>query len=415
MTIDTNTLRSIQHLTANLQPELSLMRRELHQHPELSGQESNTSSYIAEKLQHLGLSVQSNVGGFGIIADWITDPSKPTVALRLDIDALPISETSDVPYRSKVHGVMHACGHDVHATVGVGTAAVLASLGKDLPGNVRFIYQPEEEEITGALRMIRAGALSKPVPAAIFGLHVAPIPVGQIAWTDDLFLAGFDHYLASLVPKENMRISPEQLDAIAQRCCRVILGLNRWTLPETWAEMQIFWELMQTGHPDLQHFIIYDASTDADDPLAWRGQFGIGIKAANAHLRRAAVGRIRASINAITLAHQTDYHLEPMGSLPDVRNDPDLVRCALPSLQQAVGKQNIIQLKGAFPFNCEDFAYYTKLIPGAMYWLGGANPKTRQYAMLHTPDFDVDEACLSVGVMAMSAILVETLQQNPLK
>lgn len=412
MTLDPNILNSLHHHTANLHPELSLIRRALHQHPELSGEESWTSAFIAEKLEKLGLLVQTRAGGFGIIADWITDPAKPTVALRVDMDALPISEINDVPYRSQVPGVMHACGHDVHSAVGFGTAAVLAELGKNLPGNIRFIFQPEEEEITGALRMIRAGALIDPVPRAILGLHVAPLPVGKIAWTDNLFLAGFEHYLAKIIPGDRSAASSEKLDAVAKRCCQVIKGFNRWTLPETRDEMQAMWKLMQSNDPDLQHFTIFDASTDEEDLIARRGQFGIGIKAASHALRRAAIGRVKASLNTITQANQTHYQLEPMGSMPDVRNHPELVQATLPALRQVIGAPNAIQLKAAFPFNCEDFAIYTKLIPGAMYWVGAANPQKGQFAMLHTPNFDVDETCLTTGVMAMSALLIGALQQD---
>lgn len=406
------TIQKLQRLTEKLFPTLRQIRRELHQHPELSGQEAWTAAYLADKLERLGLEVKNGVGGHGLVADLQTNPAWETAALRVDMDALPIHEVNDVPYRSAIPGLMHACGHDVHCAVGIGTAALLAALREDLPGNVRFLFQPEEEEITGAMRMIRGGALADPTPTAIFGLHVAPIPAGQIAWSDGLFLAGFEHTLCTLTSQESASISPGHLDAVAERCCQVIRSFNRWELPNTWEEMQSFWQKLQDGSHALRHFIVYDASRDPEDPSAWPGQFGIGIKAANHHLRRTAIGRIKASLNTICRVTRTHYRLDPMGSMIDMRNDPALVHAVLPPLQEAVGPLNLRQLQAAFPFNCEDFAYYTKQIPGLMIWLGAADPKVGKFAMLHTPNFDVDETCIKTGVLAMSAMLLHRLSSK---
>ena len=178
------------------------LRRALHRHPELSGDESWTAATLKTELEKLGWEVRPRMGGHSLVADWITDPTKPTVALRVDMDALPIHEVNNVPYRSEIPGVMHACGHDVHSAIGVGVAGVIAALGESVPGNIRILFQAEEEEITGALRMIRAGALTNPKPAAIFGLHVSPFPGGKIAWTDGLFLSGFQHYLVTLCSRK---------------------------------------------------------------------------------------------------------------------------------------------------------------------------------------------------------------------
>lgn len=410
MDLKTKTTQSIRQNTADQFPVLRQIRRDLHQHPELSGHESWTASYLAEKLERLGLEVTTGVGGHGLFADLITDPAKPTLALRVDMDALPIHETNEVPYRSKFPGQMHACGHDVHSAIGIGAAAVCTLMAETLPGNIRFIFQPEEEEITGALRMIRDGVLDNPAPRAIFGLHVAPIPAGLVAWTDDLFLAGFDHYLCTITSKEGFNFPVQHLDAIAKRCSQKIRGFNQWHLPETWEGMQSFWQKMQEGSQDLRQFIIYDATLNEDDPMAWHGQFGIGIKAASHHLRRTAVGRIKATLNTICRLTNTNYHFEPVGTMIDMRNDFHLVQTTRPALAQQIGADHTVQLQAAFPFNCEDFAYYTKHIPGAMYWLGAADPDRGKFAMLHTPDFDVDEACLTTGTMAMTALLFSALQ-----
>jgi metal-dependent amidase/aminoacylase/carboxypeptidase family protein len=415
MPIIENFIPTIQTLTHQYFDDLVSIRRDLHCYPELSGQEVRTAQVLAGKLIELGLKVHTDNNSHGLWADLIIDSSQPSVALRLDMDALPITEVNRVSYRSRIPGVMHACGHDVHAAIGIGVAAVLSQMRAVLPGNIRLIFQPEEEEITGAVRMIRAGVLQNPTPAAIFGLHVAPLPAGQIGWTDDLFLAGFNHYLVTLTPPPGHFRTTAYLDAVARRCCQVIMRLNQWHLPETWEEMEAFWKLMQTGHKPLKHFIVYDAATNAEDPADWHGQFGLGIKAANTHLRKAGIARVRAALNPICRRTQTHYRVEPMGAMIDMRNHPQLVRSNLLALEKAVGAEDLRQIKAAFPFNCEDFAYYTKRIPGAMYWLGAANPDEVKFALLHTPDFDVDERCLASGTIAMATLLLNTLSQIPFK
>jgi metal-dependent amidase/aminoacylase/carboxypeptidase family protein len=176
--------------------------------------------------------------------------------------------------------------------------------------------------------------------------------------------------------------------------------------------METFWELMQSGPKELQNFIVYDATVDEEDPDAWPGQFGVGVKAANASLRKTAFGKIRAALNKVCRVTHTRFRIEKMGSMIDMRNQTDLVHSTLPSLELTLGTQNLIQLKAAFPFNCEDFAFYTKRIPGAMYWLGAANPIQGKYALLHTPDFDVDERCLVTGTGALAVLLWEALIIN---
>ena len=384
------------------------LRRALHQHPELSGEESWTAATLKSELEKLGWEVRPRMGGHSLVADWITDPSKPTVALRVDMDGLPIHEVNEVPYRSTILGVMHACGHDVHSAIGIGVAGVITALGDAVPGNIRILFQAEEEEITGALRMIRAGALTNPKPAAIFGLHVSPFPCGKVAWTDGLFLSGFQHYLVTLFPKEGWQGPESRLDDIAERCCRAIRDFNIWQLPETWPEMQRYCDLMQEGPPALAKFTTFEASRNPEHPEAWPGQFGVGIKAANAHLSRAALGKIKATLNTLCAVAHVGYRLESVGFMPDMRNDPELVQKTLPDLKTAFSS-DLLHVKATFPFNCEDFTFYTRTVPGAMVWLGGADPQHGKYAMLHTPNFDVDEDCLVVGARAMTTLLLSAL------
>lgn len=407
MNLSNATLKEIDTFTADLLPTMIGVRRELHQHPERSGQESWTSAYLAQLLDFLGLPVRRHVGGFGLVADLVVDPSAPTLAFRVDMDALPLEEINAVAYRSRAAGLMHACGHDVHSAIGFGTAAVLTHFRHLLSHNIRFIFQPEEEEITGALRMIRAGVLTRPVPDAIFGLHVAPLPAGRWAYSHGLFLSGFDHYLVTIRPDERSSSRSADAHAVAERCCQAILQFNQFILPETWDEMQAFWKIMADGSEDIQRFVVYDASTNPDEPDAWHGQMGLGIKAATPHLRRSAIGRVRAMLTAICRATHTRYQVKRVASMPDLINNARLVEHTLPILTRALGADNLVHLQGAFPFNCEDFAYFTEHIPGAMFWLGAADASAGKYAMLHTPDFDVDERCMHTGTVAIASILLD--------
>ncbi len=349
MILNAELAQTLRQQAAAIYEDLRQIRRYLHQFPELSGEEAHTATYLLDNLQGLGLTTKTNLGGHGFIADTISDPHKSTIALRVDIDALPIQEENDVPYRSQIPSVMHACGHDVHSAIGVGTAMLLSEMKSSLPANVRFIFQPEEEQISGALNMIRAGALKDPIPKAIWGLHVAPFQSGKIAWTDDLFLSGFKHYLVELFPKGEDDLPLAFLDQVAQHCCDAILALNRWHLPHSWDAMQSFWQTMQTGPSELQDFIVYDASTNTEEPEEWRGQFGIGVKAASPVLYHRALDQIREQLDLICKPLNLDYRILPMGSMGDVRNDLRLMKSALPVLKTALGEENTIKLNAAFP------------------------------------------------------------------
>jgi amidohydrolase len=185
----------IQSLAAALQPELLSTRRHLHMHPELSFHEFKTSAYIAERLQEMGIRFQDKVAGTGLVGIIEgKNPSSRTIALRADMDALPIQETNDVPYRSQNDGVMHACGHDVHTTSLLGAANILLQLRDQWEGSVKLIFQPGEEKLPGgASMMIREGVLENPKPDGIIGQHVMPlIPAGKVGFRSGIYMASTD-------------------------------------------------------------------------------------------------------------------------------------------------------------------------------------------------------------------------------
>lgn len=410
MPIDPALLPRIIELSQQLEPELVCLRRGLHQQPELSGQEEQTANTLINSLQASNVQIERCLSGFGFAA--LVHGKNPgrVAALRVDIDALPIQETNQHAFVSKQPGVMHACGHDVHSTIGVGVAKVLASLRDQFDGTALIIFQAEEEEISGALKIIRSGLLDHPKPEALFGLHVCPLPAGEIGWREGLFLSGFEHYLVKL--RDMHRPSDlARLELVAEYCCEAINALNTLHLPQDEQEEAAIWQGMLDGRPELQDFIVYAASTAEDDEPEYRGQLGLGIKAASRALRRAAKNTLKETISEICNAQQVKYSMREMGSMPDVINDKQLVSNSLPALRAVIGEENLLEIKAGYPFNCEDFAFYLKHLPGAMLWLGAANPERGMHARLHTPNFDADECCISVGVRAMSAVLLDVLSK----
>ncbi|MCJ7625468.1 MAG: amidohydrolase, partial [Anaerolineaceae bacterium] len=203
--------------SAELRETLIDIRRDLHMHPELSGEEKRTAGIVAERLNELGLDVQENVGGYSVIGILRGNSDSPVVAMRADMDASEGEDTIDRPYRSQVPGVTHLCGHDVHTSIGLGVAQILASMQDDIPGTVKFVFQPAEESIQGANAMIKDGALENPRPDAIFSQHIGPIPVGSYIWTKGLFLSGLDAYRVKLLSNKNDG-SHERLNEIAEEC-----------------------------------------------------------------------------------------------------------------------------------------------------------------------------------------------------
>lgn len=410
MPIEPVLLTKIKQLSQQLQPELVCLRRGLHQQPELSGQEEQTANTLINALQVCGVQVERCLSGFGFAA--LVHGREPgrVAALRVDIDALPIQETNQHTFVSQRPGVMHACGHDLHSAIGVGVAKVLASLRDQFEGTVLIIFQAEEEEITGALKIIRSGLLDHPKPEALFGLHVCPLPAGKLGYREGLFLSGFEHYLVKLRDQQKGD-DLARLEQVAESCCQAINALNTLDLPQDEQEEAATWQGMLDGRPELQDFVVYAASTAEEDEPEYRGQLGLGIKASSRALRRAAKKTVKETLDEVCHPLQVNFVMREMGSMPDVINDRQLVRQSLPALRAVISEEDFLEIKAGYPFNCEDFAFYLKHLPGAMFWLGAANPERGMHARLHTSNFDVDEGCIAVGVRAMSAVLLDVLSK----
>ncbi|HZS08481.1 MAG TPA: amidohydrolase [Blastocatellia bacterium] len=379
-------------------------RRDFHMHPELSNHEERTSGIVADRLRALGFEVKTGVARHGVIGLLRGNRPGGVVAIRADMDALPINEVRNTPYKSQNPGVMHACGHDIHTTVALGVAELLSKHRDRIAGAVKFIFQPAEEMATdapewGAKLMVKEGALENPRPSAIFGLHSSSaLEAGKIGYSENAVTASADTFSIRIRGKMTHGAYPQNgADAIVVASAAV---------------MQL-----QT---------IRSRRTDTLDPLVLTiGSFHGGnrenIVAEEVELK----GTVRTysepvQDQVIQLMHQTlkgvtesfgaSYVLDYKKGYPPTINNAVLVRRMLPMMKRVAGDGNV----SADPpsMGGEDFSYFAKEIPGFFYWLGVANRARGITSGPHTPDFDADEKCIITGVKTMAAMVCDYLEQE---
>ena len=392
---------TLKQIVESLQPKLVEIRRDLHQHPELSNREFRTAGKVADHLRALGLSVQTGIAHTGVVAILQGSCSGPTVAVRADMDALPIQELNEVQYRSKNDGVKHACGHDVHTTIGLGVAETLLSLKKQIHGNVKFIFQPAEEgapvgEKGGASLMLEEGVLENPSVEAIFGLHVMPmIEAGKLGYHTGAVWASNDTLEIVIHGRKTHGAYPHTgVDAILVSS-HVLMALQ--TLVNRSVDVR---------DPLLISFGIIEGGNQFN-VLADRVRLVGIMRCLSPELRKSAPSRIEETLKGITQTFGASFTFQITPGAPVTMNHPVLVQKSVPVLEAAVGKDNITLQKPQM--GAEDFACFAERIPGFYFLLGVRNEGRGITEMLHTPKFDVDESCLSVGVHAMSQVLLTYL------
>ncbi|MFZ4665689.1 MAG: M20 family metallopeptidase [Prochlorotrichaceae cyanobacterium] len=386
-------LQRIQDLTTQLTPRLIEIRRHLHAHPELSGQEHQTAAYLAGVLYSLGLKVRESVGRTGLVAELPGHGGDERIlAIRTDMDALPIPEQTGLPYSSLYPGIMHACGHDIHSTVGVGTAMVLATLAAEqpLPGTVRFLFQPAEEITQGARWMINAGVLAG--VNGLLGVHVFPsIPVGCIGTRCGALTAAADDVELTILGESGHGARPhEAIDAL-------------------WIAVQVVTTLQQ-------------AISRTQNPLRpivlTFGQINGG-RAANVIADRVTLKGTARSLHPQThaelpqwletiVAHTCQmfgakYELKYERGTPSVQNDPALTDLVERSFVAAFGCQQLQRLPEP-SLGAEDFGVYLDRVPGSMFRLGVGHPDpvSQPNYSLHHPKFNPEEGAIAVGVVTLA-------------
>jgi amidohydrolase len=372
-------------------------------YPELSNREQRTSKVIAEKLKALGFDdIRTGVSQHGIVAVLKGGKPGPVVAIRADMDALPVEETLDVPYKSRNKGVKHACGHDLHMTVALGTAELLSKMRSEIAGTVKFIFQPAEEgppegEDSGALRMIKEGALQNPKPRAILALHTNPnLEVGKIGYNPGPMLASSDHLTIRVVGKKVHAAWPHQgIDPItmAAECISALQTIRSRRIDP----LEPVVITIGSIHGGNRHNIIADE-------VRMEGT----LRTHNEKVRERAISLIREIVSGVANSHggSAEVTWSPRNTPPAI-NDTKLVEATLPSMQRAIGQANVMQVPPVM--GAEDFAFFQREIPGFMFWLGVGNAAKGITGALHTPEYDADESSLLVGVKAMTNAILDHL------
>lgn len=365
------------------EPSLIALRRAIHREPELAGHEEATARRIVGALQGLGFEVRTHVGGQGVVAILRGGRPGPVIAYRADMDAVDDDEQADVVFRSIHAGAGHICGHDIHMAVAVGLAQIFAAERAELPGTLELIFQPGEEALTGARAMIDAGALADPAPREIYAVHAAGLPVGMISIAPSVGLPGLDQFDLKLPPGTS---APE----VAAR----IRALSTVERPHDAAGWQaLLGELMASPSP-LDHFLWVRAFPDPKLP-----QIHVAVRAA----RDDAYDGVRAQIAALAPPSTVVDHPEP--PFPGMFSDAALSNAAAAPLASVIGADHVVRVAASFPFNGEDFALFLHRVPGAMFWLGVANPEHGMNGLPHSPDFQADERAIAIGARAMAAVI----------
>ncbi len=390
-----------------LRPRLVETRRDFHRHPELSNQEERTSRIVAERLRALGLEVKTGVGKFGVVALLKGGKPGPVVAYRADMDALPITEVHEVPYKSQNVGVMHACGHDAHTTVGLGIAEVLAGMKAELHGTVKFIFQPAEEgapgnEEGGAALMIKEGVMENPKIDAIFGLHTnAGLPVGTMSLKAGPMLASVDTWVLTVRGKmAHGGAAPHQgIDAVlvSAECIEALQTIRSRRIDP----LQPMVLSVGTIHGGIR-----------DNIIAEEVRMEGTLRTLDPDVRARAKGLMKEILDGVTAAHGARYELSYRANTayPVTVNDAALVTATLPTLARVLGPQLV---PGPTVMGAEDFSFFQERAPGAYLWLGVANPAKGFTSGAHTAVFDLDEEALVVGVRTMCSVLADNLEHRP--
>ena len=399
-----------------IEPKVLAWRRDFHQFPELSNREQRTGKVVADYLKSLGMEVRYPVANTGVVAILRGGRPGPVVALRADMDALPVTEEVDLPFKSTVRtqyngqevGVMHACGHDGHTAMLMGAATVLAGMRERLPGTVKFIFQPAEEGVPpgeqgGAPMMIREGVLQNPKVDAIFGLHAFPFHTGEIEYKSGGIMASSDRYQIILHGKQTHGAQPWGGTDPIVIASQVILGLqtivsrqvNLTTTPAVLTVGRIIGGIRYNIIPDS---VFLEGTIRTFDP-ATRDTIIARIKRTAEGIAQSAGGRARVILGD-----------DPN---PATINDPALMQRMLPTLQRVAGQANV---REAIPTTtAEDFSYYLREVPGIFYFLG-VTPKDRDIATAprnHSPKWFFDEAALPLGVRSLANMAVDYLTATP--
>mgnify|MGYP003108966523 CR=1 FL=1 len=401
----------VQSIVDRVMPQVVEWRRDFHQHPELGNREFRTSGIVAEYLQYLGMEVRTDIAHTGVIGILRGGRPGPVVALRADMDALPVVEQVQLPfssiertvYNGQDVGVMHACGHDNHVAILMGVASVMTQMQSELPGTVMFIFQPAEEgapegEEGGADLMLKEGAFADPRPDAVFGLHVSPIPVGAIAVRKQGMMASSDEFKITVHGQQTHGAQPwAGIDPIVV-AAQIVLGLQ--TITSRQLDVTLTPSIVTVGaiNGGLRNNIIPESVE----------MIGT-IRTFDAETRDEIHQRVRRTALQIAASAGASADVSIDIGYPVTANDPELTDRMMPTLQRVVGPGLVEspRVTGA-----EDFSYFAEEVPGMFFFLGVAPENPDLVFPNHSPNFFADERALPIGVQTMTALALDFLNGN---
>lgn len=390
-------VEKIKSLSNSLAEETVGNRHHLHMHPELSFQETATQAFVEKQLNAWGIATNrlANTGVVAIIEG--KNPSKKVVALRADMDALPIIETNDVPYKSQNPGVMHACGHDVHTSSLLGTAHILQTIKDEFEGTVKLIFQPAEEKAPGgASIMIKEGVLENPKPVSIFGQHVATnVPVGKIGFREGMYMASTDELYIKVIGKGGHGAMPDACIDPIVIASHIIVAMQ-----------QIISRNKNPKFPSVLTFGKIEglgATNVIPDEVNIAGTF----RAMDETWRAEGLEKMKKLAEGIADAMGGRAIFEVLKGYPFLQNNPELTRKAKAAAIAYMGEENVVDLD--LWMAGEDFAFYTHHVDACFYRLGIRNDAKGITSGVHTPRFDIDEDALAIGPGLMAWLAVNEL------
>ena len=389
-------LQKIKSLSNLYSGDTQKNRRHLHQHPELSFNETQTAAFVAAELRASGLLPQEGVAGTGLTAlVQGRNPDSRIIALRADMDALPITEQNEVSYRSQNPGVMHACGHDVHTASLLTTARILQETREEWEGTVKLIFQPGEEKAPGgASMMIREGVLDNPKVSRIIGQHVAPnLPVGKIGFREGMYMASTDEIYMRIHGKGGHGAAPHMTVDPVVIASNVIVGLQQIISRNrnpSYPSVLTFGKMMAEGATNIIPNEVYIEGTFRCMNEEWRAE-------GKEKMKKMAEGIAEA------MGARCEFWI--VDGYPFLKNHPGLTRRIRKYATDYVGAENIVDLD--LWLAGEDFAFYSQLTDASFYRLGTRNEAKGIISGVHTPTFDIDEAALELGPGLMAYMAVE--------
>jgi len=397
----------------NIEEQVIEWRRYFHQNPELSNREFKTAEKIEQHLRSLGFEVQTGIAKTGVVGILKGDQPGKVVALRADIDALPVTERNDLPFKSEVKstfldtetGVMHACGHDTHIAILMGVAEVLSAHKDKIKGTIKFIFQPAEEgpppgEEGGAKLMIKEGVLKNPDVDVIFGLHInSGTPVGTIKYKSGGTMAAVERFVVTVKGKQTHGSAPwSGVDPILISA-KIIDGFQ--TIISREAPLVEEAAVITVGK--ITSGVRFNIIPETAEMIGT-------VRTLDPKMRELIMRRMNEMARDIAKAYGGEASIEWQNNTVVTYNDPELTSQMLPTLQEIAGPENVITMNATT--GGEDFSYFQEIVPGFYFFLGGMTPGNTSYYPHHTPDFLIDDSGLLLGVKAMTQLSLDYLNAN---